>query len=75
MKTENLLKQEDKKVNFRKEKWCRCFLREKKKKKKTYGVFYQSSQRQIVKQICEVLPDVGGSVLTKALIVEAIPSK
>lgn len=32
----------------------------------------QRSERQVVKQVCEVLPDVGVPVLPQALIVEAI---
>ena len=32
----------------------------------------QGSQRQVVEQICEELPDVGISVLAKTLIIEAV---
>lgn len=37
-----------------------------------YGVVYDSGQRQIVEQLCEVDPDVWVSVLAKALVVEAV---
>jgi len=33
---------------------------------------YQGSERQVVKQICEVLPDVGIAILPETLVVEAI---
>lgn len=32
----------------------------------------QGSERQVVKQVCEVLPDVGIAVLPQALIIEAV---
>ncbi len=35
-------------------------------------VVNQSSERQVVKKICEVFPHIGIAVLPKALIVEAI---
>ena len=36
-------------------------------------VLDDSSQRQVVKELCELLPDIGVAVLAQALIVEAIP--
>ena len=35
-------------------------------------ISHQRSERHIVKQICEYLPDVGIAVLTQTLIIEAI---
>ena len=35
-------------------------------------VIYQCSEGQIVKQICEVLPNIGISIFPQALVVEAV---
>ena len=38
----------------------------------TYLTINECSQRQVVKEIGEILPDVGIAVLTKTLIIETI---
>ena len=35
-------------------------------------VIYQGSEGQIVKQVCEVLPNIGVSIFPQALVIEAI---
>ena len=37
-------------------------------------VLNDSSQRQVVEQLCELLPHIGISVLSQALIIETIPN-
>ena len=37
-------------------------------------VLNDSSQRQVVEELCELLPHIGISVLSQALIVETIPN-
>ena len=36
------------------------------------GILYHSGQWQVVKQLCELFPHVGISVLAQALIIESI---
>ena len=37
-------------------------------------VLNDSSQRQVVEELCELLPNIGISVLSQALIIETIPN-